>query len=996
MLRMSLDRTTLSTTAAFQRRPPVLNTVMRSAANNSRSPARALQERLGNRATQLLVAGSIGRHAGHAAVGSAAASASHKTCSPGCECKDCKSSHPTGGSLMKGAVDGEGQASLVLVHGAVKSSSALPDRAFLKENVSAPADGGLPGTGMLMPEGATGASPIAHDVAPRSLGANVLPFPASTQLRQTAPEQQPATSAFPTQGSVAGQAHDLSSEVSSRETRHTAAPFGGGAARGQGEAAPASSPKTNAAGQRQAVLNDTVRSEAAIARIAMANRQQVSSVFGGLRARFSGFFAQSSATVQQFVASKQAQLSAAAAETVTSIQAFVARAFTAAEEAANTVRQTIDNTVQGITRSLQTRVQGFADQIVGLINRFPLSNLPGVAQLRSAATAVLRRAADAVTAGLGRVSSLISAALAAGMAVIRFIISVARQVANAAISYVGSVVQRILQMVAQMLTRAAAFIISALQAAFNGTILPILNRIEAMIHQAIARAAQQAIAALRSNRADYLAIAPPVGESSEDSDADELTQDALENNKRIVQTFQESTAIVGQILQRVTTAFTQIVARISQAIAQVIQVITGAVRQALQLFSRIVQAVISFIQQLIQSVTSTLSRVVGYVRALLENPVDQLVRFAQGLVSRMIDFIARIVRNLVNLVTGSPPTETTGFFSPTPSLAPSPAYAPTPLPILIAIFAFIIALLGGTVYLVGGTVIIIIGGSVFFLSVTTVIIILVVLALLLLLLIVYLTYKLKKKKKPNRIVSRTFQRKPGSNTRTTVGVGEEVNLTYTGGSTTWTATAGTFDKTVGARVRWTAPDTAQSVTITAGTASIVFTVLAPSAVFMERRGGRQHTINHADTGVRMRPFLLPDNVNFYRVVYRELDVNATATGVWSCFNSPPVGHCDAGGGGAPCPDIFVSNKVVGGKGTDTDEDDCAYSGDCLTTPPFAPGNIQFNIPHEYRIVGSSSYHSFAPVLQIHTLASDRVTLSTRKDRATDTLNVSAPTSTNGC
>src|SRR5258708_37307017 len=56
---MALDRTALRAPPAIQRRPAVSTRVQRSAAENPRSPARALQERIGNRATQLLIARSI-------------------------------------------------------------------------------------------------------------------------------------------------------------------------------------------------------------------------------------------------------------------------------------------------------------------------------------------------------------------------------------------------------------------------------------------------------------------------------------------------------------------------------------------------------------------------------------------------------------------------------------------------------------------------------------------------------------------------------------------------------------------------------------------------------------------------------------------------------------------------------------------------------------------------------------------------------------------------
>jgi len=53
---MAVDRMHMHATAAMQRRPAVSPRVQRSAAETPRSPARALQERVGNRATQVLIA----------------------------------------------------------------------------------------------------------------------------------------------------------------------------------------------------------------------------------------------------------------------------------------------------------------------------------------------------------------------------------------------------------------------------------------------------------------------------------------------------------------------------------------------------------------------------------------------------------------------------------------------------------------------------------------------------------------------------------------------------------------------------------------------------------------------------------------------------------------------------------------------------------------------------------------------------------------------------
>ena len=221
-------------------------------------------------------------------------------------------------------------------------------------------------------------------------------------------------------------------------------------------------------------------------------------------------------------------------------------------------------------------------------------------------------------------------------------------------------------------------------------------------------------------------------------------------------------------------------------------------------------------------------------------------------------------------------------------------------------------------------------------------------------------------------------------TRTTIGVGERVDLTQSGAAA-WTTTSGTLSATTGATVRLTAPDTAQTVTVTAGTASLAFTVIAPSSVHMDRFPGTgiRHTLNFPDSGIRTRPFLGPDTVNFSRVQYHEVDIGAVANGTYSCHNG--TGH-DA----SPAT-LTLSNTVVAGKGTQTNAMDTVYSGHCGGVAPFAPGSISFAIPYEYK-VGTGSFHPFATVNQVHVLAADGSALTTDKASAHGDTTVTAATS----
>jgi hypothetical protein len=216
-------------------------------------------------------------------------------------------------------------------------------------------------------------------------------------------------------------------------------------------------------------------------------------------------------------------------------------------------------------------------------------------------------------------------------------------------------------------------------------------------------------------------------------------------------------------------------------------------------------------------------------------------------------------------------------------------------------------------------------------------------------------------------------------TRTDIGVGEQVTLTHTPGSAAWTTTAGTLSAPSGPSVVLSAPDTAQTITVTGGTATIQFKVVAPDDVHMDRFGttGVKHTANHADSGIETQPFLLPDNVNFTNVSYRELNVGATVSnpGPYSCFSN--FGHCRKIAGGACAELLMMPDTVVATKGTQAISADCVYSGDCLQTAPFVAGNITFQIPYEYR-VGTGPFRQFKVVPQVSALAADGSTLTSDK------------------
>jgi hypothetical protein len=206
------------------------------------------------------------------------------------------------------------------------------------------------------------------------------------------------------------------------------------------------------------------------------------------------------------------------------------------------------------------------------------------------------------------------------------------------------------------------------------------------------------------------------------------------------------------------------------------------------------------------------------------------------------------------------------------------------------------------------------------------------------------------------ITSQTVVTVPADRTRTTVGVGEEVNLTCSDGGVNWTVSgAGELNGTSGASVVFRAGRTAGSATVTATgascTCSITFTVIAPSAVFMGRYPGTplKHTHGRPDCGFLGQLFLRPDTVSFKNLEVRERNSRSVANGFYQPFNNcthHPASQTESA--------WFTMNDCIAGQGTPANLNDTIYSGDPGTGPPFTAGTMTFPITWEYRVRGGSA------------------------------------------
>jgi hypothetical protein len=201
-----------------------------------------------------------------------------------------------------------------------------------------------------------------------------------------------------------------------------------------------------------------------------------------------------------------------------------------------------------------------------------------------------------------------------------------------------------------------------------------------------------------------------------------------------------------------------------------------------------------------------------------------------------------------------------------------------------------------------------------------------------------------------QLVSQCWASTPTNRARTTIGVGETVNVFFQPSlpiNVNWTISAGSLTSTSGPGTWLIAPSNATTTTITASigrqSVSIPFTVVEPSGVdHVTFRGTDSLSKNVAGAGMYMNVYIAPINVSFYRVSM--LEVTNAATSVTGYFTSHwPSPHDTVAGAGKWHP-IGQDNLVGDGM------DHCSYWGSSLLPPPWSPGgSFTWPIPGEWKI-----------------------------------------------
>jgi hypothetical protein len=244
------------------------------------------------------------------------------------------------------------------------------------------------------------------------------------------------------------------------------------------------------------------------------------------------------------------------------------------------------------------------------------------------------------------------------------------------------------------------------------------------------------------------------------------------------------------------------------------------------------------------------------------------------------------------------------------------------------------------------------------------------------------------------ITSQTVATQPADRTRTTIGVGEEVTLTFSKGAATWSLSGpGSFSagltvlaSAIGETVNYMAPDVPGTATISATgggcTNSITFTIIQPTSVTeVPVSSDVYHTQGYPDVGMITWMYVGPDSVSFYNIKCHEINCTPTVTGVYSCLANSNHDYM---------PETFgATTTVEAGKGTKMNTQDQVSSDHCGKAPANPSGLEMYAIPWEYQ-VGSGSFHSMGTVYhQVTCDSSGTVTIT--KAGATATTTVDAQT-----
>jgi len=213
------------------------------------------------------------------------------------------------------------------------------------------------------------------------------------------------------------------------------------------------------------------------------------------------------------------------------------------------------------------------------------------------------------------------------------------------------------------------------------------------------------------------------------------------------------------------------------------------------------------------------------------------------------------------------------------------------------------------------------------------------------------------------ITHETAATTPPDRTRTTIGVGEVVTLTFPFSDTTWSLSGpGTLSATSGSSVEFTASDRASSPTITAfhkgiECRSVAFSVIEPSGVMMETiAGSLVCQTSPLALQYHAEIYIPPDSVSFSKAYFGEGTATPETSGYF-VYESNDVHEASSAMGSG--------STVVAGKGTNVGSD--TIQG-ITTGAVYSAGSFIWNIPWFYKTLTSTGSIQFSTVPEVKTLS----------------------------
>jgi hypothetical protein len=207
--------------------------------------------------------------------------------------------------------------------------------------------------------------------------------------------------------------------------------------------------------------------------------------------------------------------------------------------------------------------------------------------------------------------------------------------------------------------------------------------------------------------------------------------------------------------------------------------------------------------------------------------------------------------------------------------------------------------------------------------------------------------------------SRTKATTPRNLDRTTLGVGEEVDLYFYPsfpGNLTWTTTAGSVFPGTNYYTRLTAPSNAADATVTftygSMTGSTTFHVVEPTGVdHATITSTSTYGNNVPGAGMHVSVVIGPTNVSFYKV--QMFEVGQPASNISGYFLNPqhtPLAHDDS----------TLANKWHGlnqDNSVGDGMDNCFYGTTSLLPSPWSPGSFTWHIPALWKVGNDGSTNS---------------------------------------